>query len=289
MKLPAATRALEGLLKGQPAELRIRAARALGEQLQLYSSGDEPAMKALERLVRDKSQDPAVREAAAEGLAGTYHGTLWLLDRSGQHRLPEDLQPAVARLLRNSPFGDVRERAQAAFPAPRLNPARLPNIAALAQRRGDRERGKQLLAASEKSNLQCLKCHTIQGAGGQIGPDLSVIGQKASRENLFESILYPSKAIADQYLTWVIETKKGLVVTGLIVEETADHVTLRDANGKDTRIDKSDIETRSKSPNSLMPNDLLAYLTEDDLVDLVEYVFSLKEPAVAAERSAKTR
>src|SRR5262249_2031002 len=143
-------------------------------------------------------------------------------------------------------------------------------------RKGDAARGQKLIAASIKNDMQCLKCHTISGVGGQIGPDLSVIGKKASKENLFESILNPSKAIADQYLTWQIETKKGLSLTGLIVEETPTVITLRDGNGKDTKIDKKDIESRDKSPKSLMPDDLLAYMTEDDLVDIVAYLFGLK-------------
>ena len=183
----------------------------------------------------------------------------------------------LARLLRNSPYPDLRNRALNAFPPPsKLDPKKLPDIALLAKRRGDTVHGKQLIAASVNNDHQCLKCHTIQGVGGNVGPDLSVIGTKASRENLFESILYPSKAIADQYITWVVETKGGLVVTGLLVEETADHITLRDANAKETRINKSDIETRVKSQESLMPNNLLAYMTEDELVDMVEYLFSLK-------------
>ena len=69
-------------------------------------------------------------------------------------------------------------------------------------------RGKQLLAASLKGETQCLRCHTVRGVGGNIGPDLSMIGKKASRENLFESILLPSKAIADQYLQWKIENDR---------------------------------------------------------------------------------
>jgi putative heme-binding domain-containing protein len=108
-----------------------------------------------------------------------------------------------------------------------------------------------------------------------------MIGKKASRENLFESILYPSKAIADQYVTWVIETKKGLQYSGLLVEETPTAVTLRDGNGKDTTIAVMDIDSRTKSAKSIMPEDLLAYMTEDQLVDVVEYLFSLKTPALA--------
>jgi putative heme-binding domain-containing protein len=108
-----------------------------------------------------------------------------------------------------------------------------------------------------------------------------MIGKKASRENLFESILYPSKAIADQYIMWVIETKKGLQYSGLLVEDTPAAVTLRDGNGKDIKIDVKDIDTRTKSAKSIMPEDLLAYMTEDQLVDMVEYLFTLKTPALA--------
>jgi putative heme-binding domain-containing protein len=77
-------------------------------------------------------------------------------------------------------------------------------------------------------------------------------------------------------VTWNIETKKGLSLAGLMVEDTAEFVTLRDANGKDTRVAVKDIDTRKKSQVSLMPADLLAYMSEDELVDLVEYLFTLK-------------
>src|SRR5262249_23529240 len=161
-------------------------------------------------------------------------GTVWLLELHEKGNLPDELKADAARLLRNSPYQDLRARVLAAFPPPgKIDPRKLPDIARLAQRRGDAARGKALLAASIKNDMQCLKCHTIRGVGGAVGPDLSVIGKKASRENLFESILYPSKAIADQYLTWVIETKKGATLSGLIVEETPDYLVLRDANGKD--------------------------------------------------------
>ena len=60
----------------------------------------------------------------------------------------------------------------------------------------------------------------------------------------------------------------------LSVEETADALTLRDANGKDHKIAKKEIDSRTKSPKSLMPEDLP--MTEAELIDLVEYLYSLK-------------
>ncbi len=160
---------------------------------------------------------------------------------------------------------------------------KLPPIAVLAKRVGDAAKGKALLAASVKNDMQCLKCHTIRGAGGQVGPDLSMIGKKASRENLFESILYPSKAIADQYLQWKIDKTDGISVSGLIVEETPTSITLRDANAKDVKIDKKDIDTRTKLPTSIMPENIVSYMTEDELTDVVEYLATLKTPVLGMD------
>jgi putative membrane-bound dehydrogenase-like protein len=278
--LPAegAVTALAGLLSTDSATLRADAVQALGHL------NTAAARKALQDVVLAADRDPDLRRGAVAGLAGSRQGSAWLLDAHAAGRLPESLRSETARLLRNSPYQDLRIRAAAAFPPPgRIDPKRLPSIASLLPRRGDLSGGKALLAASARNDLQCLKCHSIRGVGGNVGPDLSVIGKKASRENLFESILFPSKAIADQYLTWVIETKAGLSLTGLLVGETPDQLTLRDANGKDTVIPKKDVEARAKSPNSLMPSDLLGYMTEDDLVDVVEYLISLKAPALTVD------
>ena len=236
------------------------------------------ALKALQDAITAKGPPGPARQEALAALAGTRRGSQWLLELHARKALPVDLVADAGRLLRNSSYVDLRNKALIAFPPPaRLNPKKLPSINQLLVRKGDAARGKQLIDTSAKNDMQCLKCHTIHGTGGQIGPDLSVIGDKASKENLFESILLPSKAIADQYLTWQIETKKGLSLSGLLVEETPTTITLRDGNGKDTKIDKKDIESREKSPKSLMPDDLLAYMTEDDLVDIVAYLFELKK------------
>jgi putative heme-binding domain-containing protein len=255
------------------------AVQAMSKQVSKRDNpGGKSALKALQGLITGKSRPEELRRAALSALAGTRKGTTWLLELHEKGELDATLKDDTARLLRNSSYTDLRNKALIAFPPPgKLDPKKLPSPSALASRRGDVGRGKTLLAASVKNDLQCLKCHSALGSGGKVGPDLSTIGKKASRENLFESILFPSKAIADQYITWQIETKKGTSLSGLIVEETPDAVILRDGNGKDARILKSEIEERSKSPKSLMPDDLLVYMTEQDLVDLVEYLLTLQK------------
>jgi hypothetical protein len=73
-------------------------------------------------------------------------------------------------------------------------------------------------------------------------------------------------------------------VAGLIVEDTKEAVVLRDAEGRDTRIPAKSIEKRTKGDKSLMPDDLVRLLSEDELVDLVEYLSTLKTPALAIDR-----
>lgn len=275
--------ALETLLADK--DLAADAVQALAAHVPTL--GEKPGTKAALMKLKDLAltgKPAEVQATAVAALAGTRAGTTWLIDLHTQKKLPETVVGQAASLVRNSPFPDLRNKALIAFPPPgRLDPKKLPTIASLATRRGNAEHGKQLLAASVKNDMACLKCHTVRGLGGQIGPDLSMIGKKGSRENLFESILYPSKAVADQFVTWQIETTKGVSLAGLIVEETADAVTLRDANGKDTKIPKKDIDGRTKSPKSLMPDDLLVYMTEADLVDMVEYLVTLKTPVLAMD------
>src|SRR5439155_27002201 len=138
-----------------------------------------------------------------------------------------------------------RSKAMLLFPAPgKLNPKALPAMAELAKRTGDAARGKLVWDASLAGAAQCAKCHTVRGVGGQVGPDLSMIGKKGGKENLLESILLPSKAIADQYIQQSITTTADVTVSGLVVADTPQAITPRDANGKDTVIPKADIASQ---------------------------------------------
>lgn len=233
------------------------------------------AVKELENLMNAKQVDTA--RLAAIALTASRPGSVRLLELHAAGKLSAVQAAQVGPVLRNSPYPDLQNRALIAFPPPgRFDVKKLPSIAELAARKGSIERGKNLFDASVKSNLACAKCHMVRGKGGQIGPDLSMIGKKASRENLIESILYPSKAVADQFVTWIITTKRGVVMQGLIVEDTEAGVVIRDAEGRDTRISIKQIEKREKSSKSLMPEDIVGLLSPDDLVDLVEYLLTLK-------------
>jgi putative membrane-bound dehydrogenase-like protein len=249
------------------------------------NAGGKDALVILGSLVSKDDTPAALRQAGLSALAGSRTGTGWLLQLKEQGHMPDTLVADAGRLLRNSPFQGERNKAMLLFPAPgKLDPKKLPSPAVLAQRTGNAARGEAVLRASLKSEAQCLRCHMVRGVGGNIGPDQSMIGKKASKENLFESILLPSKAIADQYVQWKVNTNDGKTVTGLLVAETETSLTLRDANGKDYTFALKDLDgPKQKSLISIMPDNLVAALTEDELIDLVEYMLTLKTASLTPD------
>jgi putative heme-binding domain-containing protein len=117
----------------------------------------------------------------------------------------------------------------------------------------------------------CAACHRLFGEGENLGPDLTHANRK-DRDHLLVSIVDPSAVILKEYLTYVVTTRDGRVHTGLIVEQTADGVTLADAKNQRTTVPRDRIESIRESPTSLMPEGLLKDLRPQQLRDLFAYV-----------------
>ena len=139
---------------------------------------------------------------------------------------------------------------------------------------GDLERGKQLF--HKTTGVQCRSCHKIAGDGTELGPDLSQIGKKLDREKLLESILQPSKNIEPKYVTWVVETTTGKLVTGLLVHKDGNEIVLKDTQNKEHRIAMGDVEGTHQMQHSLMPDLLLRDWTPQQVADLLAYLASLR-------------
>jgi putative membrane-bound dehydrogenase-like protein len=151
----------------------------------------------------------------------------------------------------------------------------LPPMSDLAKLIGDASKGEKIFGNVTGAN--CVKCHQIGEVGQMIGPPLNAIGAKLSKPQLYESILYPSAAIEMGYETWVIRTKSGDIVSGLKVEDTPDHITIKDTDAKFHDIPLDQIDRKVKQPISLMPEGLSETMSKQDLVDLVEYLAARKE------------
>ena len=164
---------------------------------------------------------------------------------------------------------------------PQLSKAEIAQLAADVVAKGDPARGEAIFRSAD---LSCMKCHAVSKAGGDVGPDLSAVGQSSPVDYLINSILYPSQAIKEAYLTRVVLTASGEVHQGVVVDQAADRLVLKDANGKEITIPTADIDFE-KEGKSLMPQGLTKFLTQDELIDLVRFLSELGKPGRYAVRS----
>lgn len=214
----------------------------------------------LSEVASDDAVGPELRADAVVGLASEPEGAADVLAM-----LVEQGRPLVG------------EEAKRALTPPALGPQEarpaVEDLAAwqkLIGEGGDPEAGWR--AFFRTNGAACSRCHTLDGRGATVGPDLTGIGRRMDRARLLESILRPSAEIAPQYVPWTLVTTDGRVLVGLPVEvrDAPENVeTFVGTDGKRFTLNSAEIETRRASETSLMPDGLQKLLTAEDLRDLL--------------------
>ena len=119
----------------------------------------------------------------------------------------------------------------------------------------------------------CATCHELFGEGKSIGPDLTK-ANRGDRDYLLVSMVDPNAQIRKEYLSHIVATVDGRVVTGLLTEDTPATVTVLGAKNERTTISRDEIEEIKVSQVSLMPEDVLRQLKPQQVRDLVRYLQS---------------
>ncbi|WP_414661205.1 PVC-type heme-binding CxxCH protein [Horticoccus sp. 23ND18S-11] len=204
--------------------------------------------------------------------------------------------PATGRiwaeaLARSPVFGAIEESAvRSAFsgmPAELYEQILMPAVRAATEEKDAKKRlletlttksGQGRVAAGQAvfATSTCVACHKAGELGRVLGPDLSRIGQIRSARDLLESILFPSATIARDFETHIVETADRQTHTGTVKRETAAALVLVDPAGEEKPIPHPQIVAQSLSPTSLMPPGLERTMTEQQLLDLVAWLGSLK-------------
>ncbi|MEZ6068578.1 MAG: hypothetical protein R3B90_23345 [Planctomycetaceae bacterium] len=125
-----------------------------------------------------------------------------------------------------------------------------------------------------------MRCHAVSKGGGQIGPDLSPVGVSSPVDYLVKSLYDPDAQKKEEYVTRIIITDEGQQVTGVIADRTEDKLTLKTADGKRVEIAVSDIDIEAEG-RSLMPDGLVKFMTEQEVLDLVKFLSQLGKPDTA--------
>lgn len=171
------------------------------------------------------------------------------------------------------------QAAEKAIEIPQVDPNNPNQIANLAisevvaramKANGNAEAGKAMFKAQS-----CINCHSFANGQQPKGPHLVDIGKRYKKEELIESIVEPSKKIAQGFDTWGFLMVDGSVHTGFVVLESAETVTIRQNNGLSLELLQDDIEERIKREDSMMPKGITDNLTPEQLADLIAYLQSL--------------
>ena len=149
------------------------------------------------------------------------------------------------------------------------------DLATKAAAQGDPSRGEWIY---RRTDLACVSCHGIGGAGGKVGPDLTSIGASAQPDYLVESLLLPNAKIKEGFHSILVTTKDGTEYTGTLARETPEEVVLRTAAGAEQSVPKTDIARREQGTLSLMPGGLLDPLGEQEQLDLIAFLSRLGKP-----------
>ncbi len=179
-------------------------------------SSDRPALRALARdVIARIDPDRARREfiaaldgstiieqqAAIRGLAGmdapeAVDAIAGLARRLQAGQLPHELYLETIQAVESSPAIELRK-----YRVPDLGAAPNVDLSSLAAQSllvgGDAEAGRAVFTGS--SAVSCMRCHAIDGAGGEAGPDLATVGSRLSREQIVQSLLDPNAVLADGF------------------------------------------------------------------------------------------
>ena len=125
------------------------------------------------------------------------------------------------------------------------------------------------------STAQCVRCHAINGEGGTVGPDLGQIGDKLSREELLRSLIEPTARISPGYGSVKLTLKDGQVVSGVLMEESAEELIIKTSDAEPLEVSTSRISARENVTSAMPPMGTL--MSKREIRDMIELLANLKK------------
>ncbi|NNE01324.1 MAG: c-type cytochrome, partial [Pirellulaceae bacterium] len=248
----------------QPLEIQRAAIATLGR----FDESDvaEVLLDAWQKL------SPSLRDAASEVVFARDDRTMTLFDRIDEGRMPlSDLSPARLKLMAQSKNDQVAQRAVGFLESLDLGARSdvVANYQSSLNLTGDVDRGRDVFKKS------CAACHKVEGVGYELGPNLATIKTRGVA-TILVNVLDPSREVNPEFLNYAVLTHDGKLVTGMIVAESANSITLRRGAEEVDTILRSEIEALRSTGVSIMPEGLEKTIDPQGMADLIAYLMRVK-------------
>lgn len=278
MKLPDAADLLMNSVSVEEDPLRAKWIEGMA------SNGDGRIVKFLaERLLHLEGKE---KEAAILVLSGTESGAVILAKALSSGELPRDQVSAfVARQMRGygkSEISDAVEKYWGVISAGTAED-KLKEISAWKQRltpavlkEADLRNGRRIYGQT------CFACHQLFDDGMKVGPDLTGSNRK-DVGYLLENIIDPGSLVGLDYQLHTVTRKDGSAVTGMLKKKTEEASIFAMIGGGQVVVRNQEIASHEVSTASMMPEGIIANLSEDDVRDLVAYLGSGRQVPLPVE------
>lgn len=211
---------------------------------------------------------PTVRSRVTETLSTRSSWTLSLLDAVSKGDIGrKEVSPTRVALLKVHPDEAIRRKVNQVFTSADRS-VRSDVVAAYQpalKLEGDADRGRMLFRKN------CSACHRLEGFGTAVGADLKAISDRGDASVLL-NILDPNREVKPKFVSYVVVTNDGRVASGMIVAENANSLTIRSLDGKESVIQRIDIDTLRGTGLSFMPEQLEKQLDLQGMADVLSYL-----------------
>lgn len=236
----------------------------------LKGKGNAEVIGLVTSVVEDLNLSFAIRKSGVQVLGSSWPGEDKLLSLVKKPNFEIELKPTAAAILFNVYRSKIQREAAEFLPKPSVKGTKVPPIKQLLASTGNRSNGQLLF------ERYCTTCHQVKDEGNKFGPELTMIGEKLSKEGLYRSILYPNEGVSFGYESTLVKLRDGTESMGIIASETPGEIALNLPGGTSVKYTKDKVSNAEKHETSLMP-ELAGAMSEQELVDLVEYLASLKK------------
>jgi len=215
-------------------------------------------------------QGPNLNGAILDVLISRKEWSSVLLDRvADEPKMATILGTAHRDRLSRHPDDAIRKRAESLLGRTTTSDeiqASLDKFASVADLKGDPVRGKEQFVETT-----CSYCHLLDGVGSNIATDLRTLVDK-SPGALLVALVDPNRAVEDKYIEYTAVTVEGLILAGMLVEETSTSITLADNKGKVHVVLRRDLDELISMGRSHMPEKLEAKMDRQQMADLFAFI-----------------